>query len=158
MREYETIFVTRPDISESQTTELLAKVDGIIKRHGGEILQQKNWGRRELAYRVQKQTHGVYQYYNYASDTEAVADLERTLRLNELPMKFLTVKLSDNIDVKARLKELADQEKAATEIAAARVASESVAQPVKEAPKEPAKEASKDDTAETKSDKEVTDA
>jgi len=108
MREYETIVVLRPDSGETQTNQLLERVDGMIERHGGSIIQKKNWGKRELAYRVQKYNQGVYYYYNYAGEAETVSNLERALRLHEIPMKYLTVKLNDTVDVEARKKELAE--------------------------------------------------
>lgn len=114
MREYETIFVTCPDAGESQTNQLLERVDDVIKRHGGEIIQQKNWGKKDLAYRVKKYNQGIYFYYNYAGDFNTVSDLERTLRLHELPMKFLTVKLADKVDVDAKKEELAKLAEKAT--------------------------------------------
>lgn len=118
MREYETIFVTRPDGNESQSTQLLERVDKIIERHEGTILQKKNWGRKELAYKVKKYNQGIYHYYNYTGDTATVADLERTLRLNDLPIKYLTVKIADKVDIEARRKELAEAEKAAVAMSA----------------------------------------
>lgn len=108
MREYETIFVTKPDGAESQANQLLEKVNGIIERHKGAVLQQLNWGKRELAYRVDKYKQGVYHYYNYCGGNDLVADIERNLRLNDIAMKFITVKISDDVDVATRKKEIAE--------------------------------------------------
>lgn len=107
MKEYETIVVMRPDGPESQTKEILDKIDGIIKSRGGTILQQKNWGKRELAYRIMKYNQGVYYYYNYAGESGVVAELERSLKLNDLPMRYLTVKIADDVDAEARMREIA---------------------------------------------------
>lgn len=109
MREYETIFVVRPDGTETQTKQLLDKVNGIIERRGGTILQQKNWGKRDLAYQIKKYKQGVYFYYNYAGDSSVVSELEKNLSLLDLSLRFLTVKLSDVVDVEARKKELAEK-------------------------------------------------
>lgn len=106
MREYETVFVVRPDGSESQTNELLDKVNSIIERHSGTILRHRNLGKKELAYKIAKYNQGVYFYYNYAGDSTVTSDIERTLRLNDLSMRYLTVVLNDTIDVEARKKEL----------------------------------------------------
>lgn len=110
MKEYETVFVIRPDGAESQTNQLLERVNTTIGRHNGAILQQKNWGKKDLAYRVQKYNQGVYFYYNYTGDSGLVADLERTLKLHDLPMKYLTVKIAEEVDVEARRREIAKAE------------------------------------------------
>lgn len=129
MREYETVFLIRPDASESQTKELLEKVDGIIGRHSGTVFQQKNWGKRELAYKVEKYHQGIYFYYDYAGDNAMVADIEHALKLHDLPMKYLTVKLNDEVDVAARKKAIEEIEEkkestpvvAASEVPAAKI-------------------------------------
>lgn len=141
MREYETVFVIRPDGSESQASQLLERLGSIIERHGGTVFQQKNWGKKELAYRVGKYNQGVYYYYDYTGDSGLVADLERTLKLHELPMKYLTVKLADEVDVEARKKELAEKKE-----------EEASAETVSKAPAETAGEASAE-----AADKEVAD-
>lgn len=117
MREYETIFVTRANVSDALTNQLLERVNSVINRHGGTLLQQKNWGRKELAYKVGKETHGVYHYYNYCGDSGTVSDLERTLRLNDLPMKFLTVKLADKVDVNERKRQISKEQAEADVVA-----------------------------------------
>lgn len=106
MREYETIFVIRPDGKESQTKQLLDKLNGLVERHKGAVLQCKNLGKKDLAYKVKKYNQGIYYYYNYASDSGAVSEFERTLRYDDLAMKYLTVKLNDNVDVDARKSEI----------------------------------------------------
>ena len=110
MREYETVFVLRPDGAETEINQLLEKLNSTIERHGGTIFQQRNWGKKELAYRVQKYKQGVYFYYNYCGESGLISDLERTLKLHELPMKYLTVKLSDDVDITARKKEIKNEE------------------------------------------------
>lgn len=114
MKEYETIVVLRPDAAEEPAKQLLGKLKTTIANHGGEILQQKDWGKRSLAYCVaNKYNQGVYLYYDYAGDSGLVADFEKVLRLSDIPLKFLTVKLADVVDVKVRKKALAESDKEA---------------------------------------------
>ena len=158
MREYETIFVTRADESDSRANQLLERVDSIIEKHSGTLLQKKNWGRREMAYKVQKRTHGNYHYYNYVADSTAVADLERTLKLNEFAMKFLTVKLADNVDAEARKNEISQLEKAASDAAAQKVAAEAVPEKTTEEASESKTKVSADASVGAEGSKEVKDA
>lgn len=113
MREYETLFVTRPDAAESQTKELLEKLDKIIERHGGTILNKKNWGKRDLAYLVGKYNQGVYHYYDYTGGSGVVHELERALKLSDLHLKYLTVLRSDMVDIEARMKEISEEKEEA---------------------------------------------
>ena len=113
MREYETIVVTRPDSAESETGALLDRVSGIIESHEGTIFQKKDWGRRTLAYPIRKHKHGNYYYYNYAAGTAVVAELERVLKLTDVSLRYLTVKMADKVDVEARKSEMAATETAA---------------------------------------------
>lgn len=93
MTEYETIFIARPDWSAEQVRQLCDRLTAIIDRLGGVRFHVKEVGRRRLAYRVEKQTKGLYVYCNYAGDGRLVTELERTLRYEEGVLKFLTVRL-----------------------------------------------------------------
>lgn len=60
-----------------------------------------NWGQRKLAYPIQRHNSGFYVYFNYAGPAELPAELERIIRLDDSIIRFLTVKLDDNIDPEA---------------------------------------------------------
>lgn len=93
-REYETIYVLRPDAAREVTESVAGRVTEAI-RADGTITQIENWGRRKLAYPVSKHKRGLYVYFKYVSTGAAVSEVERTLRLQESVMKFQTVKVSD---------------------------------------------------------------
>jgi len=102
-REYETIYVLKPNVTKEASEGLAGRMSEIVGTTGA-MLRVENWGRRKLAYTVAKQTRGVYVYMKYAGNGEIVTELERTLRLQESVMKFQTVKLSDaveQVDVRA---------------------------------------------------------
>ncbi len=103
LREYETIYILRPDVTR-ETTEGLATRIGEVVKAGGTMQRVENWGRRKLAYTVSKHKRGIYVYLKYAGSGDIVTEIERTLNLQESVMKFQTVKLSDDAataDVKA---------------------------------------------------------
>lgn len=120
MKEYETVMVFRPDGSETQSTQLFSKLSSIIEKNNGKIFQQKVWGKRELAYPINKHKQGVYHYFHYASEPTVVAELERSLKLNDLSIRYLTVKMADKVDVEAKMKELSveSEEKEAPKVIA----------------------------------------
>ena len=95
-REYEVIYVLRPDISKEASERLAARVEEIVTREGGKLTLVENWGRRPLAYEIEHHKRGSYVYINYLGDGALVAELERNFRLIDEVMRFQTVKLSDD--------------------------------------------------------------
>lgn len=93
-REYETIYVLRPDAGREASENIASRVTDVIKTDGM-VTQIENWGRRKLAYAVSKYQRGVYVYFKYLGTGEIVGEVERALRLQESVMKFQTVKVSD---------------------------------------------------------------
>ncbi len=95
MRQYETLMLFSPEMPGERCQEILAMMSGIVERAGGKVLIEDDWGMRTLAYPVRKQTRGHYVRLEYAAPGEAVAEMERNLRIAEGVYKFLSVKLAD---------------------------------------------------------------
>ena len=112
MREYETMFVIQPEISEEGSTAILAKLDGELEKHGSSRLLYEDWGKRKLAYEIDKFQKGHYRILRYLDDGQVIKPLERHLRLEESVLRFLTVLVDEDVaDVDAR-KALANEEEA----------------------------------------------
>ena len=94
-REYETIYVLRPDAGREASENISSRVLDVISKQQGALTKVENWGYRKLAYPVKKHGRGVYVYLKYVGDGLLVAELERNLRLQDAVLKFQTVKLSD---------------------------------------------------------------
>lgn len=123
MREYESTFIARAELSDDAVRQLSDRIKTTIERHKGTILDFQIMGRQNLAYAIEKQTKGNYVYFDYAADTSAVSEVERTLRLDESVLKFLTVKINDDVNVDARREEIRmRKEKIAAAMAAATAA------------------------------------
>lgn len=105
-REYETIFILKPDVLEDEKTKVVERVEGIIERLDGHILRKEEWGKRRLSYRVKKNSHGVYLYYRFLGYNDLVGEIERNLRILEPVIKFITVKI-DEVDREARIAQAA---------------------------------------------------
>ena len=105
MREYETVYLLKPDLPEDQLSTVKDKYTKTISEAKGHLLSQGDWGKRKMAYDVKKNHHGHYIYLRYLGEEGLVSNLERLLRIEDNVLKFLTVKLADDIDVKARTKE-----------------------------------------------------
>ncbi|RME06466.1 MAG: 30S ribosomal protein S6 [Deltaproteobacteria bacterium] len=98
-REYETIFIVRPNVTDETLKEVCDKVIGVIRKMGGTVIEIEEWGKRKLAYRVKKHTKGFYYLLHYAGLQAIPLELERNLKIMEPVIRYLTVKLSDEIDV-----------------------------------------------------------
>ena len=79
MRHYETIFIASPTLTDEQADELVKQFEGIIAEQGGELLKTDKWGRKKLAYEVQKFSEGYYTLFEMNAGPTLVAELERRL-------------------------------------------------------------------------------
>ncbi|MDQ7031441.1 MAG: 30S ribosomal protein S6 [Desulfonauticus sp.] len=99
MRKYEVLLLLSPELSAEEKQALVDKVSAIIQREGGQVSLVDDWGMKELAYPVRKQTRGIYVRLEFGLDGQKVAELERNLRIMEDVFRFVTVKLSDEFEV-----------------------------------------------------------
>ena len=97
MRIYEELFIVRPDASEEETEAFLEQVKQVIVQGGGAVDKLDNWGLRKLAYRVGKRDEGFYILIQFSSPPDAVKELERRLRVSDLVLKFLTVRIDEKL-------------------------------------------------------------
>ena len=99
IHEYETVYVSRADLSDDIQTEVLNKLLTTINTKGGEVLVEEKWGRRKLAYQINKQSYANYVLLDYVGPAELPAELERIIRLDDRFMRFLTVRIDEDINV-----------------------------------------------------------
>ena len=90
MKQYETVFIATPVLSESQMKEAAAKYTELIKANGGEIVSEENWGLKQLAYPINKKTSGFYYLIEFKADTQFIGTLETQYRRDERIIRFLT--------------------------------------------------------------------
>jgi len=100
-KEYETIYILRPDVDADTADRVQARVAEVVDRGQGKLVKVESWGRRRLAYPVAKQRRGVYVYVKYVGAGGLVAELERNLKLQDAVLKFQTVTVRDQVDVAA---------------------------------------------------------
>ena len=90
---YENVFIARQDISGAQVDALADGFTQLIGEQGGEIKKREYWGLRNLAYRMKKNRKGHYVLFNIESPPAAIAELERTMRINEDVLRYLTLRV-----------------------------------------------------------------
>ena len=107
-REYETIYILRPNTPNEGVAEVNTRIKNVIEGMGGKIIKVDNWGKRRLAYEVAKERKGIYLYWLYLAQPGIVEETERNLRMLDSVIRYLTVKVDENIDVGARPTEIDD--------------------------------------------------
>ena len=90
---YETVFIARQDISGAQVDALADTFTQLIADQGGEIKKREYWGLRNLAYRMNKNRKGHYVLFNIDAPSAAVTEMERTMRINEDVLRYLTIRV-----------------------------------------------------------------
>jgi small subunit ribosomal protein S6 len=95
---YETLFVVHPE-KGPRMKEFVDKFKKVIEGHDGAMSQVDEWGSRDLAYRIQKQTKGYYTLLRYRASGRAVEELERNLKLTDGILRYLTVRADEDSPV-----------------------------------------------------------
>ena len=90
LKQYETVFIATPVLSEPQMKEAVAKYLDLIKDNGGEVVYEQDWGLRKLAYPIQKKTTGFYHLIEFKAEPAFIAKLETQYRRDERIIRFLT--------------------------------------------------------------------
>jgi len=97
-REYETIYILRPDVDADSADKLGARVAEVVGRESGRLTKVETWGRRRLAYDIAKHRRGVYVYLKYLGNGRVVSEVERNLRLSDGVLKYQTVLLRGDVE------------------------------------------------------------
>jgi len=90
LKNYETVFIATPVLSDSQIKEAVKKYRDFITENGGEIVHEENWGLKKLAYPIQKKTTGFYNLIQFKANPEFVAKLDVQYRRDERVIRYLT--------------------------------------------------------------------
>lgn len=90
---YESVFIARQDISSTQAEQLADQFAEILATNGGEVKNREFWGLRNLSYRIKKNRKGHYVLFNLDAPADAVAEMERNMRLNEDILRYLTIRV-----------------------------------------------------------------
>ncbi|MBE0662190.1 MAG: 30S ribosomal protein S6 [Bacteroidales bacterium] len=93
MRQYETVFIMTPVLSEDQMKEAVKKVRDFLTGKGAEIVFENDWGLRKLTYPIQKKSTGFFHLIEFRGEGSVIADLEVMYKRDERCLRFLTVAL-----------------------------------------------------------------
>ena len=93
MYQYETLFVLHPEIPEAQVRETIDRARRLIEGMGGQVAETQDWGMRDLAYAIRKQSRGIYVLAQYSARPDVVKELERTLKIADEVLRFISVRV-----------------------------------------------------------------
>ncbi len=93
---YETLFIVNPDLEESEITKTVDIVQNVITTGGGTVLKIDKWGKRQLAYQIQKKREGYYILIYFQAPPTLIVELNRRYKLTDTIMRYLVVQLRKN--------------------------------------------------------------
>ncbi|MFP2897723.1 30S ribosomal protein S6 [Corallococcus sp. 4LFB] len=102
LREYETIFLVKPDLTDDNVDKLKERVRGIVSREGGKVLRFTVWGKKKTLFPVAKQPRAIYVHTSFLGDGKLVAEIERNLRNLDEVTRYISVKIADEVDPESR--------------------------------------------------------
>jgi small subunit ribosomal protein S6 len=124
VRKYETLYILKHDSPPEKTEAAKTKFRDILAAGGALLVKEDVWGKKKLAFEIKKHSKGVFVLLVYLAEPEVVSEVERNLKINSEVIRYLTVKVSDHVDLAA---EQAEKEKWEAELG--RRAAESAAKP-----------------------------
>lgn len=92
MRKYEIMYILRADLTDEKRQESIAYYADILTKNDAKIIKSDEWGIKDLAYEIQKQTKGYYVLLSVEATNEAVAEFNRLARINEETLRFITLR------------------------------------------------------------------
>jgi len=91
MRRYETVHVIDSTLEPERIESIISRVNEIVTKGEGTIIDQKRWGKRRLTYEINKRQYGYYTILNYNAPTSVVQELEKFFRINQYVLRYLTI-------------------------------------------------------------------
>ena len=136
---YETMYILRPDIPEEEVDSHLKKYSEILVKSGTEVLDSQMRGKRRLAYPIAKHKEGIYVQLSHKGNGQQVASLERSMRLSEDVIRYLTVKQDGPLPTPKSTSKEDEPDKSATEKEEVKPTEDKKESPTKEEKKEDSK-------------------
>ncbi|WP_377887219.1 30S ribosomal protein S6 [Alkalihalobacillus sp. R86527] len=95
MRNYEIMYIIRPNIEEDAQKALVERFNGILTDNGAEINEVKQMGKKRLAYEINDFNSGIYIVLDINSNTEAIEEFSRLMKINDDVLRFMTLNLEE---------------------------------------------------------------
>lgn len=109
IRPYEGIVIVHPDATEEDQKNLFRKNSQIIKDHKGDVNSLETWGSRHLGNPIKKIKKATYFHTTFTANNETVAELERTMRINDKVLRYMHIRLEDGTDLNKYMETFKEQ-------------------------------------------------
>lgn len=96
MKAYELLFFVDPAVTEEQRAGVMKRTDEAITTSGGKVDNVESWGKRKLAYEIDKLTEGDYTLINFHAEPTQISELDRVLRINDAVKRHMIVRRPDH--------------------------------------------------------------
>ena len=104
MRNYEVVFIAAPTISSEELDAFINHAETVIKGKNGRIVKVDNWGKKSLAYKINKFREGYYVVLSIEAEGGAIAELERRFRVTDFIIRFISVRIDEDIKRSEKIK------------------------------------------------------
>lgn len=91
MNNYEGVFIVDPDLTADASKGVVTQIQELIQKNGGRVDGLQDWGKKRLAYKINKKQEGSYVLFNFQLDPKLARKLEQSLRLNDQIIRYLIV-------------------------------------------------------------------
>ena len=112
MKNYETVFILNPVLSDVQVKETVSKFEDFLTSRGAEMIAKEDWGLKKLAYEIQNKKSGFYHLFEFKAPAEVLKAFETEFRRDERVMRFITVALDKHAIAWAERRRVKLKEKA----------------------------------------------
>jgi len=89
------MYIATPETNDETIGKLNEAIVGLVEKEGGSVVKTEDWGRRKLAYPIKKKTEGHYMLFEIEGSGQEIAELERRMRVNDLIMRYITVRVDE---------------------------------------------------------------
>jgi len=104
VRNYEVVFIAAPTISSEELDAFINHAETVIKGKNGRIVKVDNWGKKSLAYKINKFREGYYVVLSIEAEGGAIAELERRFRVTDFIIRFISVRIDEDIKRSEKIK------------------------------------------------------
>lgn len=109
MRQYETAFLISPNVPEEETEKIILQMADIVSEKKGKMIKQDVWGKRKLAYPIQKFEEAIYVFFHYEGEPGIPTELERRFKQTESVLRYLTVRKETEEVVRKKRREVREK-------------------------------------------------
>ena len=89
MRNYELMYILKPDLDEEKVMTIIEKFSALINNHGGELISADKWGKRRLAYEIKDYREGIYVLVNFKGIAGTAQELDRVMKITDEILRFM---------------------------------------------------------------------